>query len=45
MRESIIKLKIITNFVHFINMMIKKKLTNCKKFNPKIKIKLIIFWK
>jgi hypothetical protein len=45
MRETIIKLKIITNLEHSTNMMIKKKLTNYKKFNPQIMRKLIIFWK
>ena len=45
MRETIIKSKTIMNFVHFTNMMIKKKLTNYKKYSLQIMKKLIIFWK
>jgi len=44
MRVIIIKLKIITNFVHFINTMIKK-LTNYKKIKLQIMKKSTIFWK
>lgn len=45
MRETIIKSKTIMNFVHFTNMMIKKKLTNYRKYSLQIMKKLIIFWK